>query len=181
MAHVAILPFVLLALAAVHFYLIKHHGISSLPGHEETRPAGRTDTTQAMEAEGHLPFTSHFLHILGWGVLLTALGSVLALLISAPLGELIDPGEEKTKPLWMFLPLYPFEEWIGIKALLWLPIGGLTALALVPAFDRFKSSSLRHRWLLLALGAVVVIALVVLAIYAQLSTPAEHIPGMEGE
>jgi len=43
-AHVAILPFVLVALAAVHFYLIKHHGISSIPGHEEARPAGTTDT-----------------------------------------------------------------------------------------------------------------------------------------
>jgi len=178
-AHVAILPFALLALAAVHFYLIKHHGISSVPGHEETRPAGTTDTALAMATEGHVPFTNHLLHILGWGVLLTALGSVLSLLISAPLGELIDPEEEKTKPPWMFLPVYPFEDWLGVKALLWLPVLGVPLLALVPAFDRFRSSSLRARWPLLAVGAVVVVALVALAVYAQLSTPAEHVPGEE--
>ena len=178
-AHVAILPFVLVALAAVHFYLIKHHGISSIPGHEEARPVGTTDTALAMEAEGHVPFTGHLLHILRWGVLLTALGTVLALLISAPLGHLIDPAEEETKPPWMFLPLYPFEDWVGIKALLWFPIVGFTLLALVPAIDRFRASSLRARWPLLAVGAVVVVALVALAVYAQLSTPAEHVPGEE--
>jgi ubiquinol-cytochrome c reductase cytochrome b subunit len=179
-AHVVILPFMLLGLAAVHFFLIKHHGISSVPGHEESRPAGRTDAAQAMETEGHVHFTNHLLHILGWGLLLTSLGSFLALLTSAPLGELIDPSVEKTKPLWMFLPLYPFEDWLSIKALLWLPAVGLTLLALVPAFDRFRSSSLRARWPLLAVAAVVIVVLVGLAIYAQVSTPAEHVPGAEG-
>lgn len=178
-AHVVILPFVLLALAAVHFFLIKHHGISSLPGHEGTQAAGRTDTAQAIATEGYVRFTNHMVHIVGWGLLLTALGGFLALLISAPLGELIDPGEEKTKPPWMFLPLYPFEDWIGIKALLWLPIASLAALALVPAIDRFRSSSLRQRWPLLALAALVIVALVALALYAQLSAPGEHVPGLE--
>jgi ubiquinol-cytochrome c reductase cytochrome b subunit len=178
-AHVAILPLLLIVLVIVHFYLIKHHGIASLPGHEENRRPGRTDTQEAIEREGYVPFTSHIVHITGWGLALTALGSLLALLVSAPLGEIINPSEEKTKPLWMFLPLYPFEDWFGIKALLYLPIVGMAALLLVPFIDRFGSSSLRRRWILVA-GAVVVIAvLAALVIYATASTPAEHVPGAE--
>ncbi len=179
-AHVAILPFLLIGLVAAHFFLIKHHGISSLPGHEEPRLAGHTDTEEAIKHEGSLPFTNHLLHIAGWGLLLTAVGSLLALVISAPLGAVIDPGEEKTKPLWMFLPLYPFEDWLGIRALLWLPAIGIVALAAVPFIDRFGSSSVRRRWILIAAAVVVIAALVALAIYAQISTPGEHVPGMKG-
>lgn len=178
-AHVAILPLVLIGLMAAHFYLVKHHGISSLPGHEERRPPGLTDADAAMRSEGYVPFTNHVLHIAGWGLLLTALGGFLALIVSAPLGEVIEPGEEKTKPLWMFLPLYPFEDWIGIKALLWVPIAGVLGLAAVPFIDRFGSSSLRRRWLFIAVAALVIVAAVGLAIYALSETPAEHVPGME--
>ena len=179
-AHVAILPLLLGGLLFAHLFLIKHHGIASLPGHEERRAPGHTDTGDAIEHEGYVPFTNHMLHIGGWGLLLTAVAGLLALVISAPLGEVIDPGEEKTKPLWMFLPLYPFEDWIGIKALLWLPIIGVAGLAVVPFVDRFGSSSLRRRWILVAAAVVVAAALVSLAIFAQVSTPAEHVPGMEG-
>ena len=179
-AHVAILPLLLLGLAAVHFLLVKHHGVSSLPGHEEQRPAGQTDTVEAIRGEGYVPFTNHLLHIAGWGLLLTAVASLLALVIAAPLGQIIEPGEEKTKPLWMFLPLYPFENWFRIRALPWLPIAGLVALAAVPLIDRFGSSSLRRRWLLIGAAVLVITFLVSVGIYAQVSTPAEHVPGMEG-
>lgn len=179
-AHVAILPFLLIGLIAAHFFLIKHHGISSLPGRDESRPSEATDTQRAIGREGQVPFTNHLLHIAGWGLLLTAVAGLLALTISAPLGQVIEPGAEKTKPLWMFLPLYPFENWFGIWALLWLPIAGLIALAAVPFVDRFGSSSLRRRWLLIAAAVLIIAFLVSVGIYAQISTPAEHIPGMEG-
>lgn len=178
-AHVAILPLVLIGLMATHFYLIKHHGIASLPGHEERRRSGLTDAEAAMRSEGYVPFTNHLLHIAGWGLLITAVGSFLALAIAAPLGEVIDPGEEKTKPLWMFLPLYPFEDWIGIKALLWLPIAALAGLGAVPFVDRFGSSSLRRRWILIIAAVLIIAVLAALAVYAQAETPAAHVPGME--
>ncbi len=177
-AHIAILPLVLIGLMAVHFYLIKHHGISSMPGHEELKPGELTDTEAAMRREGNVPFANHALHIAGWGLLLTTVASFLALVVAAPLGDVIEPGEEKTKPLWIFLPLYPFEDWIGIRALLWVPIAAVVGLATVPFIDRFGSSSLRRRWVLIAAALVIIVALVALAIYAQASTPAEHIPGM---
>jgi ubiquinol-cytochrome c reductase cytochrome b subunit len=179
-AHVAILPFLLIGLVAVHFLLIKHHGISSLPGRDASRPSGVTDTQQAIDREGHVPFTNHMLHIAGWGLLLTAVASLLAIVISAPLGQVIQPGEEKTKPLWMFLPFYPFEDWFGIRALLWLPLAAVGGLAAIPFIDRFGSSSLRRRWLLIGAAVLIIALLVSVGIYAQISTPAKHIPGMEG-
>ncbi len=177
-AHVVILPVLLFALTVAHLFLVKHHGISSRPG-EAIVHAGHTDTREAMEREGYRPFASHLAHIAGWGLLVLAAGSLLALLFGAPLGEVIDPGEEKTKPLWMFLPLYPFEDWLGIQALLWLPIVGLLILLAVPFVDRFRSSSLRARSPLLVAGLVVLLALGALGLYAQLSETAEHVPGVE--
>jgi ubiquinol-cytochrome c reductase cytochrome b subunit len=179
-AHVAILPVLLIGLAAVHLLLVKYHGVSSLPGHEERRPPRRTDTAEAVRTEAYVPFTNHLLHILGWGLLVTALASVLAVAVSAPLGEVIDPGDEKTKPPWMFLPLYPFEDWFGIRALLWLPVTAFIGLLAVPFVDRYGSNSTRRRWILIAAAVVVIAALVALAIYAQASTPAEHVAEAEG-
>jgi len=178
-AHVALLPFLLVLLAIIHFALVKHHGMAARPGRAEIRHAGHSDTREAMEAEGAVPFANHLWHIVGWGLLLTAVASLLALLFSAPLGEVIDPAEEKTKPLWMFLPLYPFEDWFGIKSLLWLPVIGFIVLLAVPLIDRFRSSSLRLRAPLLAAGAIAIVALAGLAIYAALSEPAEHVPDEE--
>ena len=179
-AHVAILPFLLAGLALAHLFLVKHHGIAARPGEVLEHP-GHTDSREAMEHEGFQPFTSHLVHIAGWGLLVAALASLLALLVGAPLGGVIDPGEEKTKPLWMFLPLYPFEDWFGIKALVWAPAVGLTALAAIPLIDRFRSSDLRVRRPLLAAGAAVILALIGLGIYGQVSTPAEHVPGVDEE
>lgn len=178
-SHIAILPMLLLGGIVVHLYLVKHHGVSPLPGHEEARGRGDTGEEAAMRAEGAVSFGSHLRRIAGWGLLLAALGVLLAVIFSAPLGDVIDPSEEKTRPLWMFLPFYPFEDWFGVGSLFWLTAGGLIALAVVPFIDCFRSTALRRRWPLLAAGAVVVVALVVLALYAQLSTPAAHIPGVE--
>lgn len=176
-AHVAILPFLLTALATVHLLLVKYHGISARPGELIEHP-GHTDTREAMDHEGYQSFSSHLLHITGWGLLITAAASLLALLLGAPLGAVIDPGMENTKPLWMFLPLYPFEDWFGIKALIWIPIAGLAVLVAVPFSDRFRSSSLRVRRPLLIAGAVVLVALIGLGIYGQMTTPAVHVPGV---
>lgn len=175
----AVLPLSLLVLAAVHLALVKHHGIAPWPGRDRIRHPGHTDTREAMETEGAIPFTNHLWHIAGWGLLVTALASLLAVLFSAPLGEVIVPGEEVTKPAWMFLPLYPFEDWFGIKSLLWIPIVGFLVLLAVPFIDRFRSNSLRRRAPLLAIGVLVLVALVALGLYAQLSETAEHIPGEE--
>jgi quinol-cytochrome oxidoreductase complex cytochrome b subunit len=146
-----------------------------LPGHQEPRPGDEKDSDLAIAAEGASTFSRHLLHVLGWGIALLVVGSVLALVYSAPLGPTFDPDMEVTKPPWIFMPLYPFESWFGLDALLWLPIAVSVVLVLVPAFDRYKSSSLRRRWVMLAAMGVLVLAVIVIGIYGQLSEPAEHI------
>lgn len=173
--HVAILPLLLLGAMAIHFYLIKHHGISSLPGRQQQRPPGRTDAQEALREEGAAGFFGHLGHVAGWGLLLTALGGLLALLFSAPLGAVIQPDQEVTKPMWIFLTLYPLEEWFGIKVLLWAPPIAALSLLAVPLIDRAGSNALRRRWPLIAAGLLVVMVLAGLALYAGMAPPVEHI------
>jgi quinol-cytochrome oxidoreductase complex cytochrome b subunit len=106
---------------------------------------------------------------------MTALAGVLSLVLAAPLGPPPVAGEELTKPPWVFIWLYPFENWWGVKSLLWIPVGIGVVLFLVPLVDRFSTNS-RQR-VLLVVGATVIVmaALVALGIYAWRTTPAEHL------
>ena len=177
-AHIAIMPMLLFALLGLHFWLVKRHGVSSPPGRDEARRPGQSDTEAAIQREGSAPFSSHLRHILGYGLLLTALGGALTLFYAAPLGPEVEPGIEVTKPPWMFLPLYPFEDWFGVRALLVAPMVLFGLLATVPFLDGSPFRALRQRKLLLLVGMAFVLALVALAIYARVSTPEAHV--MEG-
>jgi ubiquinol-cytochrome c reductase cytochrome b subunit len=175
-AHVTILPALLTLIVAAHLLLIRLHGIAPRPGEgegevkEHLRPAGLGE---------HSPEVSHFdahaRKIVGYGLLLTAVAIVLALLLSPPLGPPPVPGEEVTKPAWVFVWLYPFENWWGLKALLWVPIGLVVALALIPFLDRSPLKSLRSRWLLLLLVAAIFLAIVAFGFYGRVTTPASHL------
>ncbi len=173
-AHISILPALLMLLLAAHFFLIKHHGISGLPGHvREGRT--ETDTEQAIEEDGASPFNAHLRLMAGFGLMLGALGAALALVMAAPLGQAIVQGEEITKPTWIFVVLYPFENWFGVRALLWAPIIIATGLAVVPLIDRASTSSLRRRWPLLALGLVFALAYLAFVIYGKVAPHGQHL------
>lgn len=176
-AHITLLPAVLFALLGLHFWLVKRHGVSSQPGKDESRPGGQTDAMAAVAREGSVTFSSHLRHLAGYGLLLTAGAGAGALLFGAPLGSAIVPGEEVSKPPWMFLPLYPFEDWLGIEALLYLPIIGFALLAAVPFVDRSRSTALGKRKLWLALAGLAIAAFVALIIIARLQTPQPHVMG----
>jgi quinol-cytochrome oxidoreductase complex cytochrome b subunit len=78
----------------------------------------------------------------------------------------------------MFLPFYPFENWFGLAALLWVPAILFAALALVPFIDRSAYRSPLKRRIVLAIGAVVAVALVGLVLYAAVTQPQAHIGNM---
>jgi ubiquinol-cytochrome c reductase cytochrome b subunit len=179
-AHVSFLIMLLLGFLLVHFLLVKHHGISSLPGHEEQRLSGQTDAQRALQTEGSVTFANHLKHVFGWGLLLSLVVAVLAQTVSAPLGAVINPGEEITKPPWLFLPLYAFEDWFGVRSLAWVPALVTVALLLVPFIDRYPSSSLRRRWVRIAAAALVIIAALGLGIYAGLTPVVDHLAMQEG-
>lgn len=173
-AHISILPALLTLLLGAHFFLIKHHGISGVPGHEPERQ-GETDTEHAIEEEGASPFSTHLRLMTGFGLMLGALGAALTLVMAAPLGQVILQGEEITKPTWMFVVLYPFENWFGIRALLWAPIIIACGLALVPFIDRAPTSSLRRRWPLLVLGLLFALAYLAFVIYGKVAPHGQHL------
>lgn len=171
-AHIVILPGVGVLLLIAHFLLVKHLGISSLPSEADAAVEGGL-----APAAGGSRFTAHLLRMTGFGLLILGVATVLALALPAALGPRPVPGEEITKPPWMFLPLYPLEDWFGVAAVIWAPVILFGALALVPFLDRSGYRSWRRRPVVMAIGVLVAVALVVLLAYAALTPPVSHIPG----
>ena len=162
-AHVSILPGILLLLLAGHLWLIKKHGISPRPGRVE----GAT-----------LPFTMHLAYLGEFA--LVFLGAVVALAVLLPpaVGPIPVEGIEVTKPPWPFLPLFAIENWVGIPGLFWASTILFALLLLVPLIDRSRETSPRKRWHLVALGVMLVLLLVGLGILAWLTPGEQHIGGL---
>ena len=174
-AHVSILPIFLGVVLAVHMLLIKRQRLSPLPW-------GTPDEIKVREqAEHDMPFTSHMAHIGKWTLVL--LGAVLLLAGLAPvgLGPIGVEGIEITKPPWYFLWLYPWEDWIGLKALYIIPAIMTVALLAIPFLDRSRERDPRRRkaWMAIAVAALLVWG--GLTIYGDVTEPATHTSMTEGE
>jgi ubiquinol-cytochrome c reductase cytochrome b subunit len=169
-AHIAILPAIGVLLLIAHFLLVKRHGISALPAQGDAAVDGGS-----VPAKGGSTFAAHLVRMAGFGLLILAIATVLSLLWPAGLGPRPVPGVEETKPPWMFLPFYPFEDWFGLGALVWVPAALFVGLALVPFLDRSPYRSPLRRRVFLAGGLVVAIALVGLVIYAWITVPQAHV------
>ena len=173
MAHVVILPALGTLLLIAHFLLVKRHGISALPAGADAAVDGGPQPVKSGST-----FTAHLVRMAGFGLLILSATTVLAIVLPAGLGPRPIPGTETTKPPWMFLPFYPFEDWFGLAALVWVPAVLFGALALVPFVDRSSYRSPARRRVFVVIGAVVAVALVVLVIYATVSAPQSHIGNM---
>ncbi|MFZ5853257.1 MAG: cytochrome b [Chloroflexota bacterium] len=170
MAHVVILPALGTLLLIAHFLLVKRHGISPLPAVADAAVEGGP-----APEKGGSTFAAHVIRMTGFGLLILAGAALLSLVWGAPLGDRPNPAIEVTKPWWMFLPFYPFEDWFGLSALLWAPAILIGGLILVPFVDRSPWRSPARRKRIVAVFAIVVIALVALAIYALVTPPAAHV------
>jgi quinol-cytochrome oxidoreductase complex cytochrome b subunit len=167
-AHVSILPVMVGVVLAVHMLLIKRHRISPLPW-------GTPVDIEARElAEHDATFTSHLKHIGRWGLVLLGAALLLAGLAPAGLGPAGIEGIEITKPPWYFLWLYPWENWIGLKALYVIPAILTVGLLAIPFLDRSKERDPRRRRLWIALGILVLLAWLGLTIYGHVTVPASH-------
>ena len=173
LAHIVILPALGTLLLISHFLLVKRHGISSLPAEADAAVDGGP-----VPAKGGSGFSAHLARMTGFGLLMLALATVLAVVLPAGLGDRPIPGTETTKPPWMFLPFYPFEDWFGLPALLWAPAILFGMLALVPFVDRSPYRSPRRRKVFIAIGAIMAIASVLLVAYALVTAPQSHIGNM---
>ncbi|MBF6606310.1 MAG: cytochrome bc complex cytochrome b subunit [Chloroflexi bacterium] len=172
MAHIVILPALGTLLLVAHFLLVKRHGISALPAQADAAVGGGP-----LPAKGGSTFTAHLVRMAGFGLVMLALATVLALVVPAGIGPRPIPGTETTKPPWMFLVFYPFEDWFGLPALLWAPAILFGALALVPFIDRSPYRSPARRRVVVGIGVVVAVAAVALVIYALVTVPQAHIQG----
>jgi quinol-cytochrome oxidoreductase complex cytochrome b subunit len=169
-AHIAILPLIGVLLLVAHFLLVKRHGMSALPAQADAAVDGGP-----VPAKGGSTFTAHLVRMAGFGLVILAVATILTLIWPAGLGERPIPGTETTKPPWMFLPFYPFEDWFGLPALLWVPAILFGGLALVPFVDRSPYRSPGRRRLVMVVGVVIAVALVALVVYAWVTVPEAHI------
>ena len=169
-AHVVILPALGTFLLIAHFLLVKRHGISALPAEFDAAVDGGPPPPRSGST-----FAAHLFRMTGFGLLIIGIGALLLLVAPPPLGSAPNPGIEVSKPWWMFLPFYPFEDWFGLPALLWAPGFLIGALALVPFLDRSPYRSPRRRRFFIVAGVAVVVALAALVAYALATPPKSHV------
>ncbi|MBI2778127.1 MAG: cytochrome bc complex cytochrome b subunit [Chloroflexi bacterium] len=170
MAHIVILPALGVLLLLAHFLLVKRHGISALPTEADAAVDGGPQPDK-----GGSTFAVHVVRMAGFGLLMLAVTTVLTLIWPAALGPRPVPGIEETKPPWMFQAFYPFEDWFGLSALLWVPAILFGGLALVPFLDRSAYRSPKRRRAVIVIGAVVAVALAALVVYATFTVPQAHV------
>lgn len=122
-----------------------------------------------------LPFTSHLAHLTKYAAVLAGVIFILAVLRPPAIGPAPVEGIEVTKPPWPFLPLFAVENWVGIPGLLWVSIASFAALALVPLLDRLPATGPGQRRTAIALGSILLLLLVGLALLAWFTQGVEHI------
>jgi len=169
-AHVVILPALGTFLLIAHFLLVKRHGISARPADFDAA----VDGGPAPSPSGST-FAVHLTRMVGFGLVIVAVSTILSLILHTPLGPAPDPSVEVSKPWWMFLPFYPFEDWFGLPALLWAPGLLIGALALVPFIDRSPYRSPRRRRAFIVAGGLGLLALVALVVYALVTPAKSHV------
>ncbi len=168
-AHVSILPMMVVGVLAIHMLLIKRHKISPLPW-------GSAEEVRERESdEQQKTFTSHMRHIGFWSLIVFGVVLVLAALAPAGLGPQGVEGIEVTKPPWYFVWLYPFENWIGIDALWAIPGLLILGLLAIPFLDRSPERDPRRRKFWIILGVIVLLIWLGMTIYGKLSPLVSHV------
>lgn len=166
--HITILPFVFVALIAAHLFLVKTLKISLKPT-ENARVGDPYPPDQKMGS-----FAAHIRRMIGFGLILFAVAAVLSYFFPAPLGLKAVPGEEVTKPPWMFLWLYPVENILGVAGILYGGIVFFILLALVPFIDRSPWLAPSKRRGMIIAGIVTIVILAALLVLAIISVPVTH-------
>ena len=165
-AHVSMIPLLILGLLVLHALLVKRHKISPAPRNPDA----------AGEPVG--PFTHHLRRITTLDLLLAGGIGVLAVIFPPGVGPTPVEGIEVTKPPWIYWWMFTLENWVGLSGILW-GAGALFALLVaVPFIDRNPRRYWRQRPVAIALGALVLAALIALTILEATTSPVEHLGGM---
>lgn len=167
-AHISLLPLILLVLLFVHMLLIKRLKISPLPWKKDTLDSNT-------EAGKEHRFGHHFRSLIGYGYVIFGIVMIFAVLAPPAIGPVPLTGIEVTKPLWPFLWIYAVEAWFGINGA--IVFSGLlfAGLLVVPFLDRGTDQSFgKRKWILFA-GLAVTVIMLVLTLYGYYSGPVEHL------
>jgi quinol-cytochrome oxidoreductase complex cytochrome b subunit len=170
--HVSIVPLLLALLLIVHFFLIKHHGISPTPAQAD---AGQAPGGRLPKAQLHAKYSTHLRVMVGYGLALIALAAVLGVVWPQAIGPAPDPTMEVTKPPFVFFWLYPFENWFGVRGIVYGAAAFFGLLAVLPFLDRGPLRSLRGRPLTAVFGTILVVAVVALSILTAVQPTAQHL------
>ncbi len=162
-AHVAIIPGLILGLLALHFLLVKRHGVSSHPALADA------------PAEPREPFTHHLRRLGTFGLVLVGALLVMAALFPPGVGPTPVEGIEVTRPLWMFWWLFTIENWWGVEAILWGALALFALLVAVPFVDRRGERRWRKRPVALGMAAAVLLAMIVLTYVTATTSAVEHL------
>lgn len=154
--HVSAMPLSLVALLALHLWLVRHLGVSA---------PGATRTV----------FRTHLRLLGGAGMLLVAIVAAAALLWPATLSAPGVEGFEVTKPFWPFLWIYAAENLFGIPGMLLAPSVLFGFLALVPVADRRDGAAARA---VRIAGVTLFILMAGAIVYAALAPGQSHL-GMD--
>lgn len=171
-AHVSIVPLIIILFLIAHIFLIKHHGLSPTPAQADSgeAPGGRLPPEKET---GRYP--THLRLMVGYGLVLLGAAGALAVLWPQPIGPAPDPTMEVTKPPWVFYWLYAFEDWFGLNGVLYATIGVFVLLALVPFIDRSPYRSPRRRLVMIVSGAALLVLLVALSVYVAATPVVQHL------
>ena len=165
-AHVSIIPGLILGLLVLHALLVKYHKISP-------SPVNPTESGEPAE-----PFTHHLRRIGTLGLVLLGGLGVLAVLFPPGVGSTPVEGIEVTKPPWMYWWMFTLENWIGLSGILWGTVALFALLVALPFIDRNPRRYWRQRPVAIGIGGLVVLAIIVLSVLEAITTPAEHLTGM---
>lgn len=167
-AHVVVIPGLILGLFALHAMLIKRHAISPKPTAEDPAPA-----TSGPEEAG--PFTHHLRRIGAFALILLAVLGALAILLPPGIGPPPVEGIEVTRPVWMFWWYLPLESRWGAQAILFAAGSVFVLLGALPFIDRNPNRWWRRRPVAMAALVIVLGAVIALTILTALTPPAAHL------
>ena len=171
-AHVSIVPLILIFFLIAHVFLIKYHGVSPTPTQEE---AGEAPGGKLPKEKQTANYMTHARKMLGYGLVVLGVAGTLAVLLPGAIGTAPDPAMEITKPSPIYYWMYTPEAWFGVNGVLYAAIVFFGILVLVPFMDRTPLRHLRRRPVMLVLGILLVVAITVLTIITAVTPVVSHL------
>ena len=168
-AHVVIIPGLILVLVTLHGLLVKRHQISPHPS-LPTDPSGE----QAPAEEPTEPFTHHLRRIGAFGLALTGVLGILAVLVPPAVGPAPVEGLEITTPPWSFWWMFTLENWFGLSGILYGGGALFLLLTILPFVDRNPNRLWRRRPVAMALCILVLLTLAALTVLMAFTSPQTH-------